>query len=101
MVGVGNVDGRLVARRGGADRVAADARAASSGTSCRRCARRACPVERGDLVLLATDGLSAGFADDLEPRGRCAAIARRLLDDFGRPADDALVVVAPLLWEAA
>ena len=59
------------------------------------------PVERGDVVLLATDGLSARFADDLEPHGTCEAIARRLLDDFARPADDALVIVARWLWEAA
>ena len=96
--GVGNVEGRLV-RAGGGPTESLLTLAGIVGHELPPLRAWSLPVQRGDVVLLATDGLSAAFADDLAPHGTCEAIARRLLDDFARPADDALVVVARLLWE--
>lgn len=48
----------------------------------------------GDVLMLATDGISHGFVDDtriLEPVAYCA---RRVMARHRRPADDALVLVA-------
>lgn len=98
--GVGNVEGRLV-RAGGGPPASLLTLGGVVGHELPPLRATSVPVERGDVVMLATDGLSGGFADDLEPRGRCDAIATRLLDDFARPSDDALVIVARLLWEAA
>lgn len=50
-------------------------------------------LERGDLVLMATDGVDPGYADDLEPAGSCGAISRAVLERHARDSDDALVVV--------
>ena len=98
--GVGNVEGRLL-RAGGGPPASLLTLGGVVGHELPPLRATSVAVERGDVVLLATDGLSADFADDLEPRGRCEAIARRLLDEFARPADDALVIAARLLWEAA
>jgi hypothetical protein len=51
------------------------------------------PLERGDLVLLATEGLKAGFADDVDRHGAVKAIAAHALANCGRDSDDALVLV--------
>jgi len=59
------------------------------------------PVRRGDVLVLATDGVDDHFADDLAATGRCEVIARRLLEDYARPTDDALVVVARYLGNGA
>ena len=96
--GVGNVEGRLL-RAGRGPTESLLTLAGIVGHELPPLRATCVEVERGDVVLLATDGLSAAFADDLEPRGSCESIARRLLDDFARPADDALVVVARMLWE--
>jgi negative regulator of sigma-B (phosphoserine phosphatase) len=59
------------------------------------------PVRRGDVLILATDGVDAAFADDLVATGTCEEIAERVLSNFGRPTDDALVVVVRYLAEDA
>ena len=55
---------------------------------------RVLPVERGDLLVLATDGVEPGFGDDLDLDGDPPELARRILDRHARGTDDALVVVA-------
>jgi hypothetical protein len=57
------------------------------------------PVRRGDVLILATDGIDGAFADDLVVTGSCEQLAERVLADFARPTDDALVVVARYLAE--
>src|SRR5438552_18607075 len=59
------------------------------------------PVRRGDVLVLATDGVDDHVADDLAATRRCGVIARRLLEDYARPTDDALGVVAPYLGNGA
>jgi phosphoserine phosphatase RsbX len=53
-------------------------------------------LHRGDMVLLATDGIAPQFAAGRH-LGSVDGIAARILADHGRPADDALVVVARYL----
>lgn len=55
------------------------------------------PVERGDLLIFATDGIHRDFADDLMPRGSCREIADRILKQHALGSDDALVLVARYL----
>ena len=59
------------------------------------------PVRRGDVLILATDGIDGAFADDVVATGTCEEIADRLLRDFARATDDALVVVVRYLAEDA
>jgi negative regulator of sigma-B (phosphoserine phosphatase) len=57
------------------------------------------PVRRGDVLVLATDGIDAGFADELVATGPCDEIAARVLSTHARTTDDALVVAARYLGE--
>lgn len=57
------------------------------------------PVRRGDVLILVTDGIDGAFADDVVVTGTCDEIAGRVLRDFARATDDALVVVARYLAE--
>jgi hypothetical protein len=51
-------------------------------------------VEPGDLMILATDGVAGGYIPELEPAADPQALADRILAEYGREDDDALVVVA-------
>jgi phosphoserine phosphatase RsbX len=98
-VGVGNVEGRLV--RGGVPSLAA----AETLVLHRGVLGHALPalrpttlrVRRGDLLILATDGILPAFADGLVPTGTCGEIAARVIARHARETDDALVLVARCL----
>jgi hypothetical protein len=49
-------------------------------------------VRSGDVIVLATDGIEADFADSIDTSGSAQAICERILAGHGKPADDALVV---------
>jgi negative regulator of sigma-B (phosphoserine phosphatase) len=51
-------------------------------------------LEDGDTLVLATDGLTVGFAKAVQPHMAPQASADRLLADWSRGSDDALVLVA-------
>jgi phosphoserine phosphatase RsbX len=51
----------------------------------------------GDVLVLATDGVDAGFADSLELSGSSQTISERILADHWKPPDDALVIVVRYL----
>jgi hypothetical protein len=53
----------------------------------------ALPVATGDILILATDGIASGFSS--RPPGvlGAPAIADRILAQWGKPSDDALVLV--------
>ena len=59
----------------------------------------------GDVLVLATDGIQAVFADSLDISGSAQAITERILAAHRRPTDDALVVavryLGPRLMTAA
>jgi phosphoserine phosphatase RsbX len=54
-------------------------------------------VRPGDVLVLATDGVDAGFADSLELSGSSQTISERILSDHWKPSDDALVIVVRYL----
>jgi serine/threonine protein phosphatase PrpC len=54
-------------------------------------------LARGDLVVLATDGLRPAFMDRVDRFARPQPLAERLLAEYGTKRDDALVVVARLV----
>jgi hypothetical protein len=51
----------------------------------------------GDVLLLATDGVDAGFADSLDVTGSPQAISERVMAEHRRPSDDALVIAVRYL----
>ena len=54
-------------------------------------------VRPGDVLVLATDGVEAVFADSLDISGSTQAISERILADHWKPTDDALVVAVRYL----
>jgi phosphoserine phosphatase RsbX len=57
------------------------------------------PLRRGDLLVLATDGVDGSFADQLATTGSCDEIAGGVLRAHARASDDALVVAVRYLGE--
>jgi len=97
-LGVGSVEGRLVPGR------ARDPRHESlllrpglAGQELPPLTPATLPVERGDLLVFATDGVRGDFADALDVTGTCSSIAERVLRRHGRQTDDALVAVVRYL----
>ncbi|MGH2651609.1 MAG: SpoIIE family protein phosphatase [Actinomycetota bacterium] len=59
------------------------------------------PYSRGDTLIFATDGVGPGFVAGLSWRERPQQAADRILADFGKGNDDALVLVARVLGDPA
>jgi phosphoserine phosphatase RsbX len=96
-VGVGNVQGRLVPhddKKRGASMMLTGGIA---GHHLSRLRPTTLKIERGDLLLFATDGLREGFADSLDSSGSAHDIAHRILTEYHRPQDDSLLLVARYL----
>jgi phosphoserine phosphatase RsbX len=97
-LGVGNVEARLLH---GAEPVPTSESLLLHngivGHELPRLAARTMPLARGDLLIVATDGIRRDFADELMPRGSCREIANRLLQQHALGSDDALVLVARYL----
>jgi hypothetical protein len=51
-------------------------------------------VSRGDVLVVATDGVRSGFAEGLPPVRTPQGLADRILAEHAKATDDALVVVA-------
>jgi hypothetical protein len=95
-VGVGNVEGARVRARAD-DRPRIDTVFHSPGVvGYRLPAVRVgtIPLEPGDLLVLATDGIDAGFLVELRPHPDVERLAQQVLKHHARDADDALVLVA-------
>lgn len=54
-------------------------------------------VGPGDVLILATDGIEAAFADSLDISGSAQDISERILAVHGKPIDDALVLAVRYL----
>jgi serine/threonine protein phosphatase PrpC len=59
------------------------------------------PVEPGDMLVLATDGIRGGYLDLIDAGDPPQQLADHLLADYGKGTDDALVLVARYTGEAA
>ncbi len=57
------------------------------------------PIERGDLLIFATDGISRSFGDESLRLGSPSAISTRILEKYALATDDALVFVARVVGE--
>lgn len=55
------------------------------------------PMTRGDILIFATDGIRADFAEGLLPRGSAQQMADRILAESAKRTDDALVLVVRYL----
>lgn len=100
-VGVGNVEGRLVSRLNrGLGAAAPTLFGGVIGHSLPPVRASSHPLTPGDVVVMATDGVRADFADALSVAGPPRAIAERVLARSARADDDALVVVARWLGGA-
>ena len=62
--------------------------------SVKTAALNVCP---GDVLILATDGIEAAFADSLDISGSAQDISERILAVHGKPIDDALVLAVRYL----
>lgn len=94
--GVGNVEGIRLKRTVGRD-ITRDALVSVAGVvgyQIPKQVRRQADLEIGDLFLLASDGISPGFTDDVAVAGEPDDIARTILAKHSRANDDALVLVA-------
>jgi negative regulator of sigma-B (phosphoserine phosphatase) len=94
-LGVGNVEGRVLRSRR-----APESLLLASGLPGRdlpEVSPKTVRLERGDLVIFATDGVARCFADDLDVSGTTAEIAERIMRRHWKANDDALSVVARYL----
>lgn len=95
-VGIGNVEARLV-HSDGSGQVSVDSLVTAPGIAGNHLPKLkevTLPVRRGDVLLLATDGVDSAFADSLRPYGTAEELAARILDEHSKAKDDALVVAA-------
>jgi phosphoserine phosphatase RsbX len=59
------------------------------------------PLEPGDAVVFATDGVAADFSVSLEPGVTAQELAERVLERHGKGTDDALSAVVRYLGPPA
>jgi phosphoserine phosphatase RsbX len=90
---VGNVAG-VVVRASAVQRHSVVARPGIVGGTLPRLQPSELAMCDGDTLVLATDGLTTGFARAIQPHAEPQASADELLADWGREGDDALVLVA-------
>jgi serine phosphatase RsbU (regulator of sigma subunit) len=102
-LGVGNVEGRLIRRSddGEVDRQSVVPHPGIVGYRLPLLRPATLPVRRGDVLILATDGIPGDFADPEDLSGTPKEIAERILEEQGKDTDDALVVVARYLGRDA
>lgn len=98
-LGVGNVEGRVLSGDPAETRLKGSLALGRGVPGHELPAVRAATitVQPGDVLLLATDGVDAGFADSLELSGSSQAISERILSDHWKAPDDALVIVVRYL----
>jgi negative regulator of sigma-B (phosphoserine phosphatase) len=93
--GVGNVEGRLIhASAGiGAPTEGALTKGGVVGYNLPSIRVTSTALERGDVMVLATDGIDSSFAEAITEGGSAQDVADRILARHGKAGDDALVVV--------
>jgi hypothetical protein len=95
--GVGNVAANLIAKRPGGPEVRSSARLAGGIVGFRLpegTAPQEIPISPGDLVVIASDGISDGYLDTVDFSASAPVIAEHILATHSREADDALVLAA-------
>lgn len=98
-LGVGNVEGRVLS----GDRTVTRPKGSLAlgrgvpGHELPRLRTTMLDMRPGDVLVLATDGIEATFADSLDISGSSQAISERILADHWKRPDDALVVAVRYL----
>ena len=95
-LGVGNVEGVLLYADGGGrrGRERLVTRGGIVGSELPPLRAEVLAVAPGDTLILATDGVHSGFADDLTVDAPPQQLADQILERCGKSTDDALVLVA-------
>lgn len=89
-VGVGNVDAFLI--RGQTQRKSLRLWAGLVGQRLPEVRVESLPVAAGDLIVMATDGIKSGFAEDIRASDSVGRIASLTMATYFRDTDDATVV---------
>jgi len=102
-LGIGNVEGRVISGEAPAAGPKGSLALAAGvpGHELPRIRPETLTVRPGDVLILATDGIRATFADALDVSGSTAAIAARIMRTDYRRVDDAVVVAARYLGRRA
>lgn len=98
--GVGNVEGFLLRRGTEPSRESLVVRNGVVGFNLPSVRTTVVPVARGDVLVLATDGISDGFVEGSRA-GTPQEIADGILARYAKPTDDALVLVAAYVGAAS
>jgi len=95
-LGVGNVAGALRRRAGAFSRKSETLllRSGVVGKQLPLLRAATLPLVRGDVLVLATDGIAGDFAEAVKPEWEPQRIADDVAARFGKRTDDALVLVA-------
>ena len=98
-IGVGNVEGRLLRRDPAATRRKGSLALARGvpGHELPALGLATLDMRPGDVLVLATDGIAAVFADSLDLSGSAQTISERILADHRKRRDDALVLAVRYL----
>jgi negative regulator of sigma-B (phosphoserine phosphatase) len=94
-VGVGNIEGTLVRTDPGGSRARETVMLAGGVAGHQLPSVRASEVEleQGDTLVFATDGVRRGYVDAVAADDPPRRVADRILEEFGKGTDDALVLV--------
>lgn len=97
--GVGNVEGVLIRAGSTAERTRSGlvTRGGIIGSDLPEVRPQQLPIEPGDVLILATDGVRREFVDAHPPQADVQLAASELLARFGKGTDDALILVARYL----
>jgi len=100
-LGVGNVEGMLISAdpRSQPQRSLLVSRAGIVGSDLPKVNPWVVPLNVGDTLLFTTDGIRPGFADGLNLRDTTRQLADRILANFAKDTDDALVLVVRYLGD--
>ena len=93
-LGVGNVEGVVLHSQGEPREDLLLAHAGLVGAHLPAIATSTLPVNYGDLLVLATDGIRGGFTKKLNMNAPTREIAQHIIERYWRNTDDALVLVA-------
>ena len=98
-LGIGNVEGRVLSGTPSATRPKNSLASGSGvvGHELPSVTAATLDVLPGDVLVLATDGIQAAFADSLDVSGSAQAITERILAVHRKATDDALVVAVRYL----
>jgi hypothetical protein len=100
-LGIGDVAGRVFAADGVRPQAKSALRLAAGvvGHELATVMRETVELRRGDVLVFATDGVEASFAEEISLAGAPQEIADRILDAHWKPSDDGLVLVVRYLGE--